>query len=413
MTNLPASYATEGTLPEEPPARGARILVIDDELGMREGCRRALSALGHRVDTADGMISGLDQIRQNPYDLVLLDVMMPGGSGVDLIGPIHEEDPDTSCIIITGYATVELAVEAIKRGAYDFLSKPFTTDQLVVAVDQGLERRHLAQQAKRLAAIEAQAQEMAQAMAEMERLDQAKSQLMLKVAHELRAPTAAVQSYINLILSGYISDKELRPTLLRVQERLKQTLETVGDLLELARLKQAKEQLKTSSPQPMAQILQEVSSLLEEEARERGQELQVRIEGQPMVRASRQDLTQLWTNLMSNAIKYTPKGGRITASLRTDGNCAIGEVEDSGIGIAENDLPNLFQEFFRTGQAKATGEIGTGLGLSIVKEIIDSYHGEIRVTSSLGHGSCFTFVLPADSPPTAAGVSGQVKRLSQ
>ena len=113
---------------------GAKILVIDDEDGMREGCRRALLPQGHRVDTAADLITGQSLIRREHYDLILLDVMMPDGSGIDLIDPIHERDPDTICIIITGYATIELAVESIQRGAYDFLSKPFNREELLARV---------------------------------------------------------------------------------------------------------------------------------------------------------------------------------------------------------------------------------------------------------------------------------------
>jgi len=105
-------------------------------------------------------------------------------------------------------------------------------------------------------------------------------------------------------------------------------------------------------------------------------------------------------NLISNAIKYTPKGGRVTVTLQADKEKLTGTVEDTGIGIAENDLPNLFTEFFRTSQAKATGEIGTGLGLAIVKQIVESYQGSIAVDSRPGQGTRFTFALPfAPAPP--------------
>jgi len=113
-----------------------------------------------------------------------------------------------------------------------------------------------------------------------------------------------------------------------------------------------------------------------------------------MVVAQRAHLTQIWNNLISNAIKYTPRGGTIRVTLRRDGDQCVGSVADSGIGIGKEDLPYLFQDFFRTEQAKATGEIGTGLGLSIVRQIVESYGGKIEVESTPGRGTCFTFVLP-------------------
>ncbi|MFN2168906.1 MAG: response regulator, partial [Anaerolineae bacterium] len=190
-----------------------RILIIDDELGMREGSRRALTPLGYAVDVAPDVTTGTKMMRAGAYDLFLLDVMLPDGSGLDLLEPILARDPLAICIIITGFGSIEVAVEAIRRGAYDFLSKPFTSDELIVAVNQGLERRHLK-------AIEAQAQTLTREKEDLERLDEIKSQFMLQVAHELRAPVAAVQSYLNLIRAGYVSEEEIKPTLGRVQTRL-------------------------------------------------------------------------------------------------------------------------------------------------------------------------------------------------
>jgi signal transduction histidine kinase len=376
--------------------------VVDDELGLRLGVQRALSRQGHAVDVVENMASARAQIQNEHYDLVLLDVMMPDGSGIDLIQPIHEADPDTTCIIITGFGTVELAVSAIQRGAYDFISKPFMTDQLIVAVNQGLERRWLSLEAKQLAAVRAEAEELTRAKSELEKLDQVKSQLMLRVAHELRAPTAAAKSYLNLILGGYTTEQDLRPMLGRVQERLQQTLDLVGDLLNLARLRQTQARLDaTATPQPMAEILEQAVDMFRQQAQEKDLDWEVDISDRPLVRAHREHLEQVWNNLISNAIKYTPKAGRVRVSLRSEGQNVIGRVEDSGIGIAREDLPHLFEDFYRTDLAKATGEIGTGLGLSIVKQIVESYRGEIRVESELSHGSCFTFSLPTAAPAAA------------
>ena len=128
--------------------------------------------------------------------------------------------------------------------------------------------------------------------------------------------------------------------------------------------------------------------------------LEMEIRDHPMILADRDHMRQIWTNLISNAIKYTPKDGRITVRLQTDEECLTGVVEDSGIGITEEELPNLFQEFFRSYQAKASGEIGTGLGLAIVKQIVDLYGGEVRVAQKPDQGSRFTFTLPLSGPPS-------------
>jgi two-component system sensor histidine kinase/response regulator len=371
----------------------ASILIVDDEVGMREGCRRVLTPAGYSVDTAAKMSTALDLVRSNDYDLYLLDVMLPDGSGLDLLAAIIRHDPNAICIIITGFGSIELAVEAVRHGAIDFLSKPFTSDELLVSVSQGLEWG-------RLKEIEAEAAELVRAKAELQRLGEARRQLMFGLAHELRAPVAAVQSYINLILAGYVTTDELRPTLFRVQERLDEMLDLIADLLELARLKVGKERpVGEAQLQDMAAILRKVCDLFRPQAHEKGQNLQVDILDNPFVIADRSDLEQIWTNLISNAIKYTPEGGRIEVMLQSEQDSIIGTVADSGIGIADDDRQRLFEDFFRTDEAKESGEIGTGLGLSIVKQTLESYGGEISVTSRLGHGSRFTFILPKKPDP--------------
>ncbi len=369
------------------------ILVIDDEEGIREGCRRALRPEGFAVDTAGTIQQGLRKIQKGDFDLVLLDVMMPDGRGIDLLGPIHEKDPDTVCVIITGYATVELAVEAIKRGAYDFISKPFTSDLLLMTVSQGLERRHLSLEAKRLRAIEQEAADLARAKEEMERLDKFKTAFTLTVAHELRAPVTALQSFLLAMLKGYVSPDQQRDVLQRAIERTQELLDLVDDLLNLATAKEelTPPKLKTFS---LADELEKAVPLLKAPAGDKGVSFTVDVRRRPQVKANPAQIGQLWTNLISNAVKYTPAGGQVTITLDEEGDQAVGTVEDTGIGIAPEDQSKIFEEFHRTPQAKEMEPRGTGLGLALVKRIVEGHGGTIEVESALGRGSRFTFRLP-------------------
>ncbi len=128
----------------------SRILVIDDELGMREGCRRALAPQGYEVAVAADGREGWQRIQEGDWDLVLVDIKMPGLGGIELLERIQAQDPDLVCIVITGYATLETAIQATKRGAYDILPKPFSAEDLSLVVRQGMERRHLVREARRL-----------------------------------------------------------------------------------------------------------------------------------------------------------------------------------------------------------------------------------------------------------------------
>ena len=373
----------------EPP----RILVIDDEEGIRAGCRRALEPEGYIVETAATGQEGLRRFREGNFDMVLIDVVLPDMRGVDLLAPILEKDPDVVCVVITGYATVELAVQAIRSGAYDFLSKPFTADVLRMTVAQGLERRRLTLEARRLQKIEEEARELARAKEELERLDRFKTTFMLTVAHELRAPLNALQSFLWAILKGYIPPEEQQEVLGRAVQRVQELLELVDDLLKLAAAKSEKG-LEKREPVSLADVLEKVAPLFQKEAEAKRLAWAVEVRARPVVRADPDQMAQVWSNLISNAVKYTPAGGRVRVALEERDGWAIGTVEDTGIGIPPQDLERIFEEFYRTPQAKEVAPRGTGLGLPLVKQILEAHGGSITVESEVGRGSRFVFRLP-------------------
>ena len=373
----------------EPP----RILVIDDEEGIRAGCRRALEPEGYIVETAATGQEGLRRFREGNFDMVLIDVVLPDMRGVDLLAPILEKDPDVVCVVITGYATVELAVQAIRSGAYDFLSKPFTADVLRMTVAQGLERRRLTLEARRLQKIEEEARELARAKEELERLDRFKTTFMLTVAHELRAPLNALQSFLWAILKGYIPPEEQQEVLGRAVHRVQELLDLVDDLLKLAAAKSEKG-LEKREPVSLADVLEKVAPLFQKEAEAKGLAWAVEVRARPVVRADPDQMAQVWSNLISNAVKYTPAGGRVRVALEERDGWAIGTVEDTGIGIPPQDLERIFEEFYRTPQAKEVAPRGTGLGLPLVKQILEAHGGSITVESEVGRGSRFVFRQP-------------------
>jgi len=372
----------------------ANILVIDDEPGIREGCKRALTPQGYFVDTAEDADQGISKIKTGHFELALIDVMMPGTSGIDLISVIHEHDPDIICIIITGYATVELAVAAIKKGAYDFLTKPFTTDDLNLVINQGLERRRLSLEARRLKNIEAEAQRLMEEKKRLEELDRAKVAFIRLVTHELQAPISAITTYLDLILNNYIPQDQQSEYLQRAQQRAKEQLSLISDLLEFGRLKEIKGKKKAEMVQVDAE-LSEVIRELEPQAAEKNLRLTADIAPDlPPVYMPADHVKSIWTNLISNAIKYTPPGGKINILLRWESSQITGVVQDTGIGIPADGMDQLFSEFYRARNAKELNIPGTGLGLAIIKQIIEKAEGEIRVESETGKGSTFTFSLP-------------------
>jgi signal transduction histidine kinase len=370
-----------------------RILVVDDDLGLRDGCRRVLGGQGYEVETAAGGREALERIRSARFDLALLDIMMPDMSGLDVLVDARRIDPDLVCVILTGYATVELAVEAVRRGAYDFCSKPFSADELIRAVSRGLEHRALTLEARRLQDVEREAQDLERARAELERVDRARSQLMFTVAHELRAPVAAIQGFLRVILEGYVSPEKSREMLQRAEVRAGELIHLIQDLLQLASLREA----PPPSTRPRADVagaLREVLSLLALEAEAKHIELKVATVSEAWAALPAEHMREVWTNLIGNAIRYTQGAGSIRVDVSVRDGLVVGSVADTGIGIDAADLPKLFQEFYRTQEARAMVKGGTGLGLAIVKRILDAAGGKIQVRSVLGKGSTFVFEVP-------------------
>jgi two-component system phosphate regulon sensor histidine kinase PhoR len=179
-------------------------------------------------------------------------------------------------------------------------------------------------------------------------------------------------------------------------------LELINDLLDLARLQNPDQQAK-HEPVDVGYSLHEVCDLMGSRAQEKQIRFSVSIpETEVTIAADPKHITQLWSNLVSNAIKYTQEGGTVEVKMAVQENQAVITVHDTGIGIAPEDLPRIFEDFYRTKAAKALSEMGTGLGLPLVKRIVETYHGQIDVQSTVGEGSTFTVTLPLDAGDQAS-----------
>ncbi len=377
----------------------ANILVVDDEISICEGIQRALSLEDYTVDVAYDGITGLEKIKGGDYSLVMIDVMMPGINGIDLIGSIHSLDPDIICIIITGYATVELAVQAIKRGAYDFLTKPFSIDELLHTVNQGLEHQQLSLEAKRAQEAEAEAQRLSEETRRLKELDQAKKDFIRLITHELQAPVSAIETYIKLILQDYIPAQDQPDILEKCLARCQEEQALIQDLLELGHLEviESFEKTQVDLQETLHAVLEDCQGHLDEKHIELHLDLATSL---PHIQANPKQIKSLWQNLVSNAIKYTPQHGLIEIKLEAQAGDILAEISDTGIGISAEDQQHLFTEFFRGKNARDLDIPGTGLGLTIVKRILVGLQGAIEVESAVGKGTTFRFRIPVHVPGT-------------
>jgi len=237
------------------------------------------------------------------------------------------------------------------------------------------------------------AEEMAALNVKLQELDDFRNRFTMLVTHELRAPVAAIQSYIKLILEGFVPPEREREILERAERRAWEQLTLISDLLELSKVKE--KALEKAPPLDLGDVLRSVVDMMRAPAQQKDLLFSVEmVPDLPKVALPAEQAKQVWTNLISNAIKYTPPGGIVVVSLTQNPNYVVGTVRDTGIGIAPKDMGHIFAEFFRTTAAKAMEPQGTGLGLSLVKRILESYGGHIWVESEVGKGSKFTFVLP-------------------
>jgi signal transduction histidine kinase len=237
----------------------------------------------------------------------------------------------------------------------------------------------------------------------LQTVDTLKTEFMRKASHELRAPLSATHMMLKTVHQDVADkiDPGQRDMIARATDRVDSLTRLVNDLLLYSRLEGEVDVPTRREPTAFDDVVRETLELLTVSAEGKGLRLEYDI-APARVTAEKEELTEVATNLISNAIRYTHDGGRVSVRLANEAGSAVLEVSDTGIGISEKDLPRVFGEFFRSNEAKQVAKHGTGIGLAIVKKIVGMLHGTIAVRSSPGEGSTFTVRLPLADPSKAA-----------
>ena len=362
------------------PTEPETIVVIDDDYAMRLSCVKILSKMGLRAEAFENGVQGVEGVARLKPGLVVVDLKMPGISGMEVISRVHEIDPQIIIVVITGYATIDTAVEAMKSGAYDFLPKPFSPDELRLIVNRGLERRRLGLESQRL---------------EVERA-LLKRRFVTFVSHQLQTPLVAIHQYLDVLQHLDPADAARRQEWIdRCLKRTGELQKLIRDWLTLARVEGgclSRQRVKID----LKEILPEILQTHEEMARTAQVALELRLPEQDCcVPGDQNCVSMLFENLITNAIKYNRPGGKVSVSGGASGGEVIVEVADTGVGIPEKYRPYLFDEFFRITGDGAKRTAGTGLGLHIAKKILCEMGGSIGVESQVNVGSTFRVHLPA------------------
>ncbi|MHB2149736.1 ATP-binding response regulator [Calditrichota bacterium LG25] len=367
-----------------------KVLVADDEIGMRKGVQKVLKKAHFKLEKLDHEIrfeileaedgrQTIELLQKEPIDLLLLDYKMPEVSGLEVLEWIKKEKRDVTTIMITAYASLDVAVSATKNGAFDFLAKPFTPEELRTVVEKATRNLIAQREAKRLA----------------EEKRKIRFQFLSVLAHELKAPIAAVESYLRL-MQGRAAGEELKNydhIISRSLIRLEGMRKLIFDLLDLTRIEsgEKKRELRTIDLVPIAKNSIETLSVL---ASERDIEITLKAPESLKLTADHSELEIILNNLISNAIKYNKDHGKVEVILKESDSQVIIQVSDTGIGMTPEEQSRLFQEFVRIKNEQTRNVLGSGLGLSIVKKIAQLYNGTVSVKSEKNVGSTFSVALP-------------------
>jgi two-component system sensor histidine kinase/response regulator len=363
------------------------IFVIDDDAIIRLSCEQILRKSGFEVKTFGNGHEGIERLKEVRPPLLVVDIKMPELDGFEVIKRVRKIDPEVVIIVITGYATIETAVDAMKMGAYDFLPKPFTPNELRLIIERGFERWRLVQEAKLL----------------RKQKEEVERKFITLVSHQLKGPLGAVKQYLDVL--SYTCRNQLsedtREWISRSQMRIEEMIGLIQDWLMLAKV-DGGALCDISAASDVGRI---VESIIREHQALPSSDVRMGAEipqDLPRARGDAVSLNMLIGNLVSNAVKYNKPGGKVVVRASADAKWITLEVRDTGIGIPQELRSHLFEEFYRVKTPETQDIPGTGLGLVICKKILDELGGSIAVDSHEGAYSVFTVKLPV-APPRQEG----------
>jgi signal transduction histidine kinase len=400
-----------------------KVLVVDDEESVVVTIKAILQLDGYDVATTTTCAQARAMVHDVEYDLVLTDLRLEDGDGLDVLKAVRERYPETVTIMLTGYASLESAIQALRAGAYDYLVKPSEVEELRSTVGRGLERRRLARELReRVAELERANREIAdlntslqrridEATAELKEryeqlkeLDRMKSQFLSIASHELKTPITAMSGFLQVALRrvrritegdapgpGAEALHGITEQLDVVYRQTGKLARLVDELLDVSRIQTGRIEFRYGDVD-LGELANEVATRMQ--LTTATHQISVRRDSQNVVTADRDHLEQVLNNLVTNAIKYSPAGGSIAIDVRPDEAGVRISVTDQGIGIPEKELDAIFGLFYRSPDRAARDAAGMGLGLYISKEIVVRHGGRIWAESGGTKGSTLNVVIP-------------------
>jgi signal transduction histidine kinase len=376
----------------------ATVLVIDDEESVATTIEAILTMDGHQVTSVTTGADAVKLLNEKRFDVVLTDLRLGDMDGIDVLREVQRTSPETASIMLTGYASLESAVAALRSGAYDYLMKPSDVEELRATVNRAIERGLLRRR-----------------LLELEEVDRLKTQFLSMASHELRTPLTAVSGFIQVARRRITRAAAIQnanewkeeagrtaETLEQAQRQSRRLGRLVDELLDVSRLQLGRVELHQRQIDLFA-ILSEVLDRIKLMHTTHTFVLEP-AEAPAPVLVDQDRMDQVFENLLGNAVKYSPSGGSVVIRLATEGNDAHVSITDQGIGIAPDELKNVFNLFYRSPDPRAGHVGGLGLGLYISREIV-TRHGGRMWAESTGPGSTFHVVLPLEDATKTPAVT--------
>ncbi|MEI6174224.1 MAG: hybrid sensor histidine kinase/response regulator [Bacteroidota bacterium] len=371
-----------------------KILVVDDEPGIRSGISRILrnfkvdypfmdEAFEFEVIEASTGEAGIEIIESNQPDIVLLDNKLPGIQGIEVLEYIKKKQKSIIVVMITSYASLELAVKATSDGAYDFIPKPFTPQELKSSIENITKRVFLKKMTTKL----------------QDTGKQIRFTFLSVLSHELKAPLNSIEGYLKMIRERQNGPKleDYDVMIDRSLERIKGMRHLILDLLDLTRVESGKAK-RNITEIDLVPVARTAMDTMRPYAIQRDVKLNLHNQGPMVIQGDAEEMEIIFNNLISNAIKYNRDGGIVDFTLEPNGGCMQIKVVDTGIGMSNEEIEKIFDDFVRIKNDKTKNITGSGLGLSIVKKLIDNYNGKIEVSSIPDQGTTFNVRLPIEKP---------------
>jgi len=395
------------------------VLIVDDDSALLQALPQALALRlkDVQVDTCDSAFAAIECISVNDYDAIISDIKMPGMDGLALLAKIQELRPDTPTLLITGHGDHELAIKALRGGAYDFIQKPIDRDYFVAALQRAIQTHQLRIQVQeQQRALEQHNRSLEQVVQERTReliaANAVKDEFISMASHELKTPLSSLKGMTQLLHRRLqrAGSKEVA-NLANMENAIRRMEMLVNDLLSTSFIEMGKFALykKTCDLGELCRSLVDEFVL----GTNPPPAIEVDIPAEPiMVDLDSNRIGQVVMNLLSNARKYSPPDSLIGITLTKNAGFCVISVRDSGIGIAPERLPHIFDRFYRVPNIEVLrgSSVGLGLGLYISKEIVERHSGHIEVASEAGKGSIFSIFLPSLVDTTEYALRAQLAR---